>query len=499
MFSKEDRPARGLSASRESCCDGLDSGEQGSEQELYSHWSKSLDNFPIEIELPEGLLGDTAKAIYDTSIRPVPKIALSAAIAFMAGLTGRAYNISGTGLNQYLMVVGKSGIGKDVISSGIELIVSQVRGEGETGVKCITDFIGAGDFTSYAGGYQVLCGPSQSIVCTFGEFGKKLAEMATNKNPHLIGLSRLLLQAYSKSGEGQVLRPISYADKDRKTSTLFRPSLTIIAETTPAIYGILNEAMIEEGTLPRMLWVDVPDERPGRNPTPAKAIPSATCEAISNLAAICLTNASQQKPPIPVGFNPEDASGPIFDTFDKWCDGQIVGNGSEAVRELWNRAHLKALKLAALQAVCANPHHPFITEHWARWAIDFVHNQTLRLANKFANGEVGEQEGNEAKQISEVIRVIGEYTTGEYSRFDKYGGSFEMHRDRVFTEAYIQRRLITLKAFKPYPTKAIKQAIKSLLEADELRELPKSQMQQAYGNGARSFVVSNPKRFLPSV
>jgi hypothetical protein len=77
-----------------------------------------------------------------------------------------------------------------------------------------------------------------------------------------------------------------------------------------------------------------------------------------------------------------------------------------------------------------------------------------------------------------VIRVVREYVTGEYARFEKYGGSFEMYRDAVFTEAYIQRRLITLKAFKPRPTAAIKQSIKSLLEADDMRELPKAQMIQ---------------------
>jgi hypothetical protein len=70
-----------------------------------------------------------------------------------------------------------------------------------------------------------------------------------------------------------------------------------------------------------------------------------------------------------------------------------------------------------------------------------------------------------------------------------------MHRDGVIIEAHIQRRLITLKAFKPRPTIAIKQAIKSLLEADDLREISKPQMLQRYGTGPRAFCISNPTRF----
>lgn len=464
-------------------------------QDLYAYWSRSPATFQVEIEKPEGLVGALADAIFNASIRPVPKIALSASIALLAGISGRAFSVSNTGLNQYVFVEGKTGIGKDAIASGIELAVEQVANNPACKVPAIADFIGPGDFTSYAGGYQALCGPSPSIVCVFGEYGKKLAEAATGKNPHLIGVSRLLLQAYSKSGEGEVLRPISYADRDRKTPSVHRPALTIIAEMTPDIYGIMDEGMISEGTLPRALWVSVPDERPARNRNPQKAFPGSTLDGLATLAAISLTNASQQLPPMKVGFA-DDGSGFIFDCFDQWCDNEIRESGSGAVRELWNRAHLKALKLAALQAVGVNPHSPLITARWAHWAIDFVHNQTVRLASKFNNGEVGEEQGNEAKQISEVIRVIREYTHNDYDAYAaKYNCSFDMHKHGVVPEAYIQRRLITLKAFKPYATRSIKQAIKSLLEADELREMSPSQMLEKYGTKPRAFVVATPHRF----
>ena len=118
---------------------------------------------------------------------------------------------------------------------------------------------------------------------------------------------------------------------------------------------------------------------------------------------------------------------------------------------------------------------------------------------RFANGEVGEEAGDEAKQLSEVVRVISEYIHAEYWRYFKYGGTEDMHRDCIITEAHIQRRLFAVAAFKgdkkTGATNAIKRAIKSLLEADEISEMAGQQMIARYGSKPRSFIATNKKRF----
>jgi hypothetical protein len=45
-------------------------------------------------------------------------------------------------------------------------------------------------------------------------------------------------------------------------------------------------------------------------------------------------------------------------------------------------------------------------------------------------------------------------------------------------------------------TNAIKRAITNLLENDELREIPKAQMQAKYGRSAKAYVVAMPLRFV---
>lgn len=471
-------------------------------QHLFANWDSSAAQPISYFEKPDGLLGEIAGLIYGNSPRPIHGISLASAIALCAGIAGRAYNTtSNTGLNQDIQVVGKSGIGKDVTASGPDFIVSQVAAK--TTFKNIYDFMGAGDFSSYAGGYQALCGPSQSVTCIIGENGKKFAELKLGKNAHLMTANRFQLQVFTKSGAGQVLRPISYAEKERKLPALSRPALTILADSTPLIYGDLSDELFVDGTIPRKLWFDIPDDRPDRNPSPIAEIPDATAQAIANVAAFCLANQTNMLPPMIVGFNPDDHGELIQNTFNDWCDQKIRSSQNESERALHSRSHIKAIRLASLQAVWANYLFPQITEKWMLWAIDIVVKQTLWLTLKSNDGDIGEVAGNETKQLSELTRIVREYLTGSFDDAAKYLKGKEnvlrnMHDMQVFTQSYIQRWLFGLSAFKndrQGPTRAIDRAIASLLQADDIREMPNAQTQEKFGIKPRSFVVTNPYRF----
>lgn len=450
------------------------------------------------IEKPDGLLGDIAEVLFNASIRPVHSIALASSIALLAGICGRAFNISGVGLNQYIMFVGETGVGKEMLSQGPDMVIDQVVEH--TSTKAIADFRGAGDFSSYMGGYRALTGKSKSIYCNLGELGKKLAEIASNRNnPNLFGIERFLLQAYSKSGKGQTLQPTSYSDVQKNPEPLHAPALTVMGEATTEIYSRDLDGMIASGLLPRMLWIEYLGQRTARNRNPVTDIPHDLLSRVADLAATSLThahNGTVEK----VGFADQRALA-VLDAFDEWCDNEIRRNGSEAIKHLWNRAHLKALKLAALQAVGVNPHNPLISERWAEWSVGFVRHQTSRLVAKFETGEVGAQLNDEGKQLDDLIRQVSYYLTGTFDEAEtKYGGvTFEMHGQGVVTLTHIQRRVFRLASYrkdKMGQTYALKRAIKSLLEADELREIPKAQMQTKYGTGSIGYAVSNPTRFL---
>ena len=76
---------------------------------------------------PPGLIGDLATFIYSASPRPVPEISLAAAIGLLAGVCGRSYNISGTGLNQYVLLLAQTGVGKEAIASGMGKVMASIE------------------------------------------------------------------------------------------------------------------------------------------------------------------------------------------------------------------------------------------------------------------------------------------------------------------------------------------------------------------------------------
>lgn len=442
---------------------------------------------------PPGLLGEVAQFILDASPRPVPQIALAGAIALLSGVTGRAFNVSGTGLNQYVLLLAETGTGKDAIATGISRLMAAVQ----QSVPAAADFRGPGELVSSAGLIKWL-DKKPAVVCVLGEIGLLMQQMAADKaNPYLKGLERTMLQMYSKSGKGATFDPSAYSDAKNNTSTIHSPSLTIIGETVPhRFYDALDENVIASGLLPRFLTFEYIGDRGYLNKGSEHiAPPFRLVQGLADLCAQALTLAHNSNcQPVPL----DEQSEIIFRDFDNWTTDQINSTRSDILKHLWNRAHLKSLKLAAVCAVGINPTHPLITINETMWATEMVVAQTNKLIAKFEAGEVGAMLNNERAQISEVLKIIGTCITSKFKRYEQYGDTEDMHRDGVFSFSHIQRRCVAVAAFRcdrQGATNAIKRVVAGLIESDELREIPKQQMQAKYGRGPKAYVVADPTRF----
>jgi hypothetical protein len=303
---------------------------------------------------------------------------------------------------------------------------------------------------------------------------------------------------YSKSGHHSVFDPMAYSDSDKNTNPIVSPALTILGESVPeTFYEALDEALIADGLLPRFMLFEYRGRREylnkGHNDVQP---PFDLLTDISDLAGYALGVMNRQAVHN-VLMTPEAQA--KFDEFDVWTTNEINGAKTETHRMLWNRAHLKATKLAALYAVGINYLNPVIDMAACVWATNLIVGQTTKLVAKFESGTFGTVGGSESRQIQEIIKVIASYMASPYDRYKKYGGSEEMHKMQVITEAHISRRLMAMACFKNDKigaTNSIKRSLKVLLEADELREMPTAQMIENFGCKPRAFVVSNPARFV---
>ncbi len=448
--------------------------------------------YETKLTIPPGLMGEIAQFIYAAAPRPVPEVALAASIGLMAGICGRAYNVSNTGLNQYVLLLAQTGSGKEASASGIDKLMNTIKLQ----VPGSSNFIGPSEIASGQALVKHLNKTSQCFVSLLGEFGLRLQAMSNQgANSAEISLRRILLDLFNKSGHGQMFRSSIYADAEKNIKQTEWPSFSILGESTPErFYSALSEDMIAEGLLPRFTLIEYMGPRPPLNPNHFKAQPAAQLiEKLSDLAANC-ERMMHSKRVMDVLATPEAAK--IFEDFNKFCDDKINGAGiNEVVRQLWNRAHVKALKMSALIAVGVNMIDPIITPVHANWALDLVQNDIKSLSHKFESGEIGNS-SSENKQISEIIRMIREFLNRPWEEISKYYDNKIIYDARIIPYSYLSRRLLANVAFKSDkmgPTSALKRALANLTESDKLREFNKIDMVAKFGTSQRAFVVSNLK------
>ncbi len=443
------------------------------------HEDKNGEDSRIEsVALPPGFIGELAHYIYSSAIRPVPEIALCASLALTAGVIARSFNISGTGLNQYLLVLARTGSGKEGAATGIDAMVSAVRAT----VPMIDEFIGPGAFASGQALVRVL-DKNPCFVSVLGEFGLTLQTMCSpNANAAQVMLKKVLLDIYAKSGHSKVLRSSVYSDSDKNTKAIQAPNVTIFGESNPEkFYDGLDSGVIAEGLLPRFSIFEYLGPRPDTNPNAFSPPPDQLVRTFGGLAAVAMA-AQQNRVCSPVQQDRDALK--LLREFDIFSTEQINQNSNDVARQLWNRAHLKALKMAALIAVGVNPHQPIVSKQIADWAITLVRNDITKLFTKFESGEVG---SGDVRLEMDIRRAIASYLKMSSTDRKGYGCPEKMATFPLVPFHYLRRRLRLLVNFKNDrrgANSALEQTLKAMVEGEVLLRLAPMQSRDQCGTNS---------------
>lgn len=440
-----------------------------------------------------GLLGQIAYYIYDQAPRPVPEIALAGAIGLMAGICGRAYNVSGTGLNQYTMLLTGTGRGKEAISSGIAKLMHRVTDIDGGGCPAAMEFVGPGEISSGQALIKHFDKVSKSFYSMVGEVDVTLKNMtARNANAALTKLRQVLLASYSASGRNNILPGTIYSDRDKNAAAITSPAFSMIGEGTPErFYNLLDEAMVSDGLLPRFTIIEYSGPRVASNETRMNVQPPQWL--VKSVAQLCgqALMYNQQNRPVDVAL--DDDAAPIMRLFDAECDALINAAHNDTIEQLWNRAHLKALKLAALAAVGINPINPIITGDCARWAISIIEHSTKRLVVKFQSGDVGDGMG---KQMADMRKAIKQMLGIGEVRARRLGMTPEMVRDKLISHRGLQQSIANIASFKNAregAPRAYAEIIKALMDGGIMREVGRTDLISRYGKqSGRYFVIVEP-------
>lgn len=313
----------------------------------------------------------------------------------------------------------------------------------EPSVPAISDFKGPGYIASAPALLKVLA-KSPCCFILIGEFGYRFQALASPKaNVNDVAIKAAFLDLYGKSGAGKLLAGMAYSDRDKDTAPILSPALTLIGESTPeTFFAAVDGRVIADGLLPRFMVFQTDAKRPYLNVNAVSEPPPALVQRLADLASTCLTLAHNNQV-VRVSLDAEATA--TFQQFEQWTTDQINNSQSEASRQLWNRANLKALKLAALCAVGINPTEPVITKPGAMWATNLIAAQTNVLLARFDSGDVGETDGNQVKQLDAMRRVIGEYRTAPLGKYANARCSVVMQAANVLTHKYLNDRLFRLR------------------------------------------------------
>ncbi len=450
------------------------------------HVAPASEDLPIVdgLEWPPGLVGAIAGFVYGSAPRPVKEVAIVSALGFMAGIVGKSYNIGQTGLNLYIILIAQSGVGKEAMHSGIGHILQSGEGLGGDAKSFI-------NFTDFASGPALTKAfkENQSFVNVAGEWGRKLRRLSLEENNDgpMQQLRTVMTDLYQKSGPASIVGGLTYSNKEKDIASLNGVAYSMIGETTPGtFYQSITATMLEDGFLSRFITVEYEGERPPTNPNVETVLPENIGKAISEISKSCI-RLNQYKQNILVQYDEESAK--LLKNFDLTCDANINAAGKdEALRQLWNRAHLKVCRIAAILAVSDNHINPIVVKIHANWALYIVIKDISRMNDRIMGGSIGLDDDTRYRKI---LQITKKYLLGG-GRAKSYNIHPAMRKNGIIPRRYLQMTTHNINAFKVSKrgsTAALNCALKVCVENGNFIEVNENKLVEMYGFHGRAFRV----------
>ena len=430
-----------------------------------------------QLACPPGFAGAVAQFIYEAAPRPVAEVAIVGALGLLAGVLGREWSIPGSGLNIYVVLVARSAIGKEAMHRGISKIINAAKikyGAAEEFV-CFDDFASGPALTKFLVG--VPC-----VVNVAGEIGHKFSSMAKDNEAATRSLRRVMTNLYSKSGRDGIAGGLNYSNQENNAKLDWSVAYSLIGETTPAtFYESITREMMSDGFMSRFNVIEYTGERPPKNPAqtdqPHGALVDHVVSMMRHAHLLRATNKFQE-----VAFT--DRARELLERFDQECDAAIHAAGDdEGQRQMWNRAHLKVLRIAALLAVADNYLFPSVTEEQVGWAISLIRHDIGVFTKRLQSGEIGE--GTDDGRESKLLDLCREYLGMRDADVPEYARPWsEMRQQGMVPRKYLQIRTQRLAAFEKHPRghkAALDMALQAAVDNGQLICLHQSTAVERFG------------------
>lgn len=380
-------------------------GLEKPEIEVDEEFESDRDEIPENLQKCFGPVGDLAKYMTETGIRPQPYLAVGASLALFGTLLGQRVRTTQDARTN-LMIVGVSGTasGKEHARLVMRKLLHKADlshhnpGDEVTGGTAIERVMGSADVAD------------SRCLFLFDEWGDMCKEILAKGSPsHQTAVIRTIMKFYSQANG--IYLPKEFSKKEDTIQPIEQPTLCIYATTTPeAYFGAMKSTQILNGFLNRFIHLITPDERPKEQLGTIIDPPEELIGHLKRVADLPHNNSTG----IGGRYNPDlivpkelpfsaDGQGVIRE-FSAYCDEQ-VDSGSEFA-PLWGRASQMSQQVALILAGVSQLND--ITAKEALFGVEFVETAMKRTINA-----VGDQlADNEQEHLTKrVLRIINDEKT----------------------------------------------------------------------------------------
>lgn len=446
--------------------------------------SSPAENGTRTLAWPPGRAGVIARFLHDRSYSPIPEVAIAATLGLLSGVCGRAYRThTEKDLALYMILVAKSGVGKDAMHEGIPMMLEM------TDLTFAHEFCRAQDFASGEALHKGLL-RDPGFLYLQGEFGRKLKRMSNPTDSPMQSFRTIMTNAFGK----RFLEGKEYSNPEDSLGGVYWPALAFLGETTPGTFlECLSEDMMADGFLSRFLVISYAGDRPPPNRARDVQLPP---EEAANWRAL-VDHALQYKFPIntPKALTavPTSEAEALLDAFETACIASLNVTEEESERQVWTRAHLKGLKVAALLAVADNYLFPQVTTEHVEWALALVRRDVEVFQQRKRNGDIGT--GDDARE-RKLFAIISDYIV-QPTLPPGYRVPEKMHQDALVPKSYLQMRTQTLAAFRTHKLgarRALDDALRGMIEGGWLMECKVTEVVERYGHHGKTYRLLNLPR-----
>lgn len=315
----------------------------------------------VHIVRPPGALNNLFNCALAAQHLQSEVFAFASTLGLLAGICGRKFNVSGTGLNIELLVIARTGRGKDSIRKFITQTLYSLNENGGT-----SSFLAPARFTGPVAMYNALK-DSRSCVSVQTECGLIKASEAGDS----AGIVRYQLGLYSASGQHEVMGAEGYSSKDNSIQALNSAAMTFIMESTAESFGAIfnSEKALTSGELPRVGIYRETDFIPETNFDVVTVLPDEVVDKLRYLAAICSREQARPTPDV-IDMVVENGK-KAHQISQRWR--KVMNEETDTQMLMATRNMLRTLKYAALAAAFNNePGDNMIHDAELDWANQIV-------------------------------------------------------------------------------------------------------------------------------